>query len=131
MMDAGRVFGRGISFPPRLGPDGRMLWSEGPPNIRECIRVTLLTEAGERVQLPAFGGNLRPLLSEPNTVSTRRLAQQRIEQALRQWEPRIAVESVDVDEAPDDPAAAVATVTYRLVATQGVEQTTLRMQLNG
>lgn len=131
MMDAGRIYGRGIAFPPRLGPDGRMLWSEGPDNIRECIRVTLLTQTGERVQLPGFGGNIRPLLGEPNTVTTRRLVQQRIEDALRRWEPRVAIESVVVDEAPDDPTAAIATVTYRLVATQVVEQTSLRMQLNG
>ncbi len=129
-MDAGTLYGRGISFPPRLGPDGRMLWSEGPDNIRECIRVTLLTQQGERLQLPAFGSNLRPLLAEPNTVTTRRLVQQRMEEALRRWEPRIALESVDVQEAPDDPAAAVATVTYRLVATQTVEQATIRVQLN-
>ena len=130
-MDAGRLYGRGIAFPPRLGPDGRMLWSEGPDNVRECIRITLLTQTGERVQLPAFGGDLRPLLGEPNTVSTRRLAQQRIEDALRLWEPRIEVQSVRVEEAADDAAAAIATVTYRLVATQLVEQTSLRMQLNG
>lgn len=131
MMNAARVFGRGISFPPRLGPDGRMLWSEGPENIRECIRVTLLTETGERIQRAAFGGNLRRLLGEPNTVTTRRLVQQRVEEALKLWEPRITVESVDVEEAPDDPAAAVATIAYRLVATQAVEETSLRVRLDG
>ena len=40
-MDEGRVFGRGISFPPRVGPDGRVAWSAGPYNIREMIRVVL------------------------------------------------------------------------------------------
>src|SRR5436305_1697397 len=29
-MDDGRIFGRGISFPPRVGPDGRVAWSAGP-----------------------------------------------------------------------------------------------------
>ena len=28
-MDAGRIFGRGIAFPPRVGADGRVAWSEG------------------------------------------------------------------------------------------------------
>jgi phage baseplate assembly protein W len=131
MMDAGRVFGRGISFPPRLGPDGRVAWSAGPDNVRECIRVLLLTELGERIRLPEFGGSLRALLGDPNTVSTRRLVQQRIEDALRLWEPRVAVDSVQVEEADEDAAAAIATITYRLVATQATERTTLRVQLNG
>ena len=41
---AGRSLGRGISFPPRVGPDGRLAWSAGEQNIREAIRVILMTE---------------------------------------------------------------------------------------
>jgi phage baseplate assembly protein W len=130
-MDAGVLYGRGISFPPRLGPDGRMLWSEGPQNVRESIQVILLTETGERLHRPAFGGNLRPLLGEPNTVATRRLVQQRIEEALQRWEPRITLLNVSVEEAADDPSTALATIDYRLVATQVVEQTALRVPLGG
>ena len=71
-MDQGTIFGRGISFPPRLGPDGRLAFSEGPQNIREAIQVILLTVPGERLMLTGFGGKLRQFLYEPNTVATRR-----------------------------------------------------------
>ena len=47
-MTAGTLFGQGISFPPRLGADGRMAWSNGPDNIREAIQEILLTQPGER-----------------------------------------------------------------------------------
>ena len=34
-MDAGKTIGRGISFPPRIGQDGRMAWSAGERNGRD------------------------------------------------------------------------------------------------
>jgi len=129
-MDAGVLFGRGIAFPPHLGADGRWAWSEGPDNIRESIQVVLMTEPGERLRLPGFGSGLRRLLFEPNSVATRRLVQEAIETALREWEPRIELESVVVEpaEAAD---AALATLTYRLVASGAAEQTIIRIPLAG
>ena len=130
-MDEKRLFGQGISFPPRVGPDGRVAWSSGPVNIREAIQVVLLTEPGERLQLPEFGGRLRDVLFEPNTVTTRRLIQERIDRALRLWEPRITLTGVTVEEDALDPRAALATIHYQLVASQANEQVTLRVPLRG
>jgi uncharacterized protein len=123
------VFGSGISFPMRLGPDGRVAVSAGPENIREAIRVILLTEPGERLQLAEFGGGAGRFLFEPNTEGTRRRVQERIEDALRAWEPRIDLQSVRVDEDPDDPQAAVATIRYQLVANRASEEVAVRVQL--
>jgi uncharacterized protein len=129
MIDAGTVFGRGISFPPRLGPDGRTAWSEGEVNVREALRIILMTNQGERLMLPDFGGGLSRFLFEPNIVTTRHLIADRITKALAEWEPRILVESVDVQPDPDDPEAAIATVTYKLVATQARERVSLNVTL--
>ena len=93
-MDQARILGRGISFPPRLGSDGRLAWSEGEENIREAIQIILLTRLEERVMLPRFGSGLDTFLFEPNTVATRHQITERIETALRRWEPRITVEEV-------------------------------------
>ena len=128
-MNAGQIFGRGISFPPRVGPDGRVAWSEGEVNVRESIRVILMTEQPERLRTPKFGGSLGRFLFEPNTVSTRRSIQERITRELAQWEPRIRVESVNVDPDPSDPQAAIATITYKLVATQAVERVSVGVSL--
>jgi phage baseplate assembly protein W len=130
-MDAGQLFGRGISFPPRVGADGRVVWSVGADNIREAVQVILLTEPGERLQLTEFGGRLRSMLFEPNTVATRRIVQEHIERALQVWEPRITLRSVEVTEDPDDPRAALATINYQLVASQAGEQITVRVPLRG
>jgi len=128
-MDQGLLFGRGISFPPRVGPDGRVVWSEGETNIRESIQVILLTEQNERLMLPDFGGGLGMFLFEPNAVATRRQIQERIVSALTRWEQRIVMQSVDVEADPTDPQAAIATITYKLVATQAQERVSLNVSL--
>lgn len=130
-MDTGRLYGRGISFPPRVGSDGRVAWSEGEQNVREAIRVILLTEQRERLMLAEFGGSLGLFLFEPNTVTTRHLIKDRIQKALALWEPRIQVEAVSVEADPSDTQAAVATITYKLVATQARERVTLGVALAG
>jgi uncharacterized protein len=128
-MDAGQVLGRGIAFPPKVGADGRVPFSEGDENIRQSIEIILKTETRERLRLPDFGGGLESYLFEPNTTSTWRQLEDRIDKALAAWEPRIVTESVDVAADHDDATAAVATIAYRLVATQEQARTTLTVQL--
>jgi phage baseplate assembly protein W len=130
-MDGGRLYGRSMAFPPRVGPDGRIAWSEGETNIREAIQIILKTEERERLNLPAFGGGLRKFLFEPNTVTTRFQIQERITRALQLWEPRISLTSVEVEQDPHDRQAAVATIQYRLVATQVKDQLRVNVQLAG
>ncbi len=125
MLTAAAIYGRGISFPPRVGPDGRMAWSEGEANVRESIRVILLTNERERVRLPEFGGGLSTFLFEPNNPATRHLMEERIKKALALWEPRIVLESVRVEQDPTDREAAIATLHYKLVATQARERVSL------
>lgn len=130
-IDAGRIFGRGMSFPPRVGPDGRMAWSEGEDNVCEAIRIILLTEQRERLMLADFGGGLKAFLFEPNTVTTRHSIEDRIGKALARWEPRIAVEAVDVEADATDARVVVATIRYRLVATQARERVGVKVTLGG
>lgn len=120
-----------MSFPPRIGPDGRVAWSEGEVNVREAIRIILLTERQERLRLPEFGGSLNHFLFEPNTVSTRHLIADRITTELENWEPRVKVEAVTVDQDEEDPQGAIATITYKLVATGIRERVSLNVTLAG
>ncbi len=90
-----------------------------------------MTEERERLRLPEFGGGLSRYLFEPNTATTRQLIRDRIQRALTEWEPRIRVESVAVDPDPDDPEAAIATISYRLVATRTLERVSLSVGLTG
>ena len=127
-----RHLGRGVAFPPRLDETGRWASYTGAENIRESVRIILMTELGERVMLPSFGAGLAELLHEPNTVATHRLIQDRVRRALVRLERRINVETVDVEAAgPADPRAAVVTIRYALVASGAKAQVGLTVQLGG
>ncbi len=125
-MEIGKLLGRGMAFPPHVKSDGRIAWSEGEVNIRESIQIILQTELGERLRLPDFGGGLGTYLFEPNTTTTRHLIEERIKNALRQWERRIIVESVSAKADTEDPQTAIVSIVYKLVTTQVLERLNLR-----
>ncbi len=104
--------GRGWRLPLRPDPDSRQLeLGDGPANVRQSIAVILGTENGERIMRPTFGCGLGRYLMKPNTVATRALIQRDVEVALRTWEPRIELQSVDVLPG-DDPAMILIRIGY-------------------
>jgi phage baseplate assembly protein W len=119
-------FGKSLAFPPRVGANGRMLWSEGEDNIRESIAIILKTMQRERVQLSGFGANLGSYLFEPNNAGTHARIARDIEIALGQWEPRIALDDVAVAA---DSGDAVVTISYRLVASGAAESIAVAVPL--
>jgi uncharacterized protein len=125
------IYGQGMSFPPRIGVDGRLAWSEGEDNVRESIRVILLTEPGERLMREEFGCGLRRFLFEPNTVTTRQLIADRITRTIAALEPRVKVEDVSVEPDDKDARLVAVTIQFRLVATQALGRVGLTLQLEG
>jgi len=123
--------GQGLSFPPRVGSDGRLAWSAGEDNVRESIRVILMTEAGERLMREDFGCGLRQYLFAPNTVATRQRIQDGIVNAITRWEPRVSLDTVTVDPDDNDPRRVNIVVLFRLVATQSASRATFNLQLQG
>ena len=123
------VFGRSLSFPLRVGADGRLVWSEGEDNVRESIAVILKTEPNERIALADFGAGLSRFLFEPNNAATHARIEDAITRSLARWERRIQVETVDVVPDASLLSAALATVTYRLVATGGRERISVSVSL--
>jgi phage baseplate assembly protein W len=104
-------------------------WSSGEPNVRECIRVLLLTEPGERVMRPKYGCGLRQYLFEPKTPTTRELIRQEITDAINRWEPRVRVQQVTVTQDPNDSRTAAVNVQFRLVATGVAQQLGMTLTL--
>jgi phage baseplate assembly protein W len=125
------TLGQGMSFPPRIGPDGRIAWSAGEDNVRDLIRVILMTETSERLMRETFGCGLRRYLFEPNIVTTRQQIQDGITQAIARWEPRVSVDSVTVTPNADDARRVDIVVQFRLVATQATSSLGLALQLQG
>lgn len=129
-MDNGKLFyGQSLGFPPRVGPDGRLLWSSGEENVRESICIILRTRPGERLQLPDFGCGLDRYLFEPNNVANLRLIQEAVKQSLARWEPRIKLGDIRVALNPADPQIVDITILYTLIATQKREQVNLSVSV--
>lgn len=123
------LYGRGMSFPPRVGPDGSLVWSVGELNVRECICTILRTKPGERVELPGYGCGLDRYLYEPNNVATLRLISEEVQTALTRWEPRIRLDSVTAALSPENVRAVDVAISYTLVATGTRER--MQMTLTG
>jgi len=122
---------RGIAFPPRIGPDGRVAWSSGAQNVRESIRIILKTSLQERIMRPSFGGGLEQFLYESNTLSTRTQIEERTQRVLARWEPRAAVEDVSAETVPDEPSAVELTIAYTVRDTGTRERVRLTLDLGG
>ncbi len=129
MVTSADLYGRSPGFPPRLGPDGKMVWSEGELNVRESICIILRTRPGERLMRPDFGCGLDRYLFEPNNISTLRLIQEEVKRSLNRWEPRITLNDVRVAVNQSDPRAVDITIYYTLIATQRREQLNLTLAL--
>ena len=104
--------GKGWRTP--LRPDernGKLEYEGGPEKVRQAIHIILDTEPGERIMRPTFGCGLRRYLMKPNTTATQALIQREVTLALKAWEPRIDLQSVQVTPG-DDPALVLIEIFY-------------------
>lgn len=131
MRDEAALYGRGLAFPLRLTPEGRLAWSEGEANVRESIRILLLTAQGERLRRPDYGAGLERFLFEPNVPTTWRAIEESIRRQLARWEPRVQVEAIHVAADPNDPEAALVELSFTLVATAQAGRMSLSVPVQG
>src|SRR5215213_5140524 len=127
MSDAASLYGKSLAFPPRVGANGQMAWSEGENNIRESIGLILRTRPGERLRLPEFGCALERYLFEPNTISTLRLIQEEVKRAVSRWEPRVRLDDIVVETNAKDVRVVDVTIFFTLVATQTRDKVSMSM----
>lgn len=109
--------GSGLSFPLRTDARGQVALVSGAEDVEQSIRIILGTRPGERVMRPNFGCRAQELLFEPRSAATASLMQEYIHQALRMWEPRIEVRSVNVNFDDANPGALLAEIEYSIKAT--------------
>ena len=111
------ILGQGFAFPIRVDARGRIALSAGSQKVREAILTLIGTQHGERLMRPDYGANLRSLVFAPNSPASADLARFLVEDALARFEPRVAVETVDV-EVGNDGGRLLIRLGYRIVATQ-------------
>jgi len=120
-----REAGRYLSFPFQVTPDG---WSGGPDSleahIREEMMQLVLTNPGERLNLPEFGAGVRQLLFEGLDSHAAALAKARIAQAVARFlGNRVALENLEVRL---ENSKLDVDISYRILATQ--EKKSMRFQ---
>ena len=64
--------------------------------LRSNIKLLLSTQKGERLMNPSYGTRLRQIVFEPNDDSISGIVQQEVESAISLYEPRVAIEAIDV-----------------------------------
>lgn len=117
---------------PRPDAHGRLAWPDLATSVRERIRLLLLMRPGALIGARGLGVGLGDFLGRPATLDTRREIRDRVTEQLARWEPRIALEGVEVwppEEA--DPGRLRLEISYRLRRTGEPGVVALTMDLGG
>lgn len=109
--------GRGWKFPVEVDEAGKIALSEYEDDIREAIRIILMTAKGERVMRPDFGAGLHEFVFTSMSVTTMGSIQAAVQNALIEWEPRLQVLTVVVEPDQGEIGKLLINLDYRVRAT--------------
>lgn len=70
--------------------------------LQSSIKMLLITTKGERVMLPTYGTNLRRMIFELSVASVEAIVQQEINQAINLFEPRVSLQSLQIQRVGND-----------------------------
>jgi len=115
------------AFPFRIDPaSGQAARSGYAAHVEQMIRQVLLTDPGERVDLPEFGCGVRQLIFAPNSDALAATTQLIVLQSLNKWlGDQIQVQKVAVTR--PEPAQLFIQIEYVLIDTQA--QRSLEMKV--
>lgn len=87
----------GLTFPQQFNAEGFFEYTD---DIKLLVRSSILqilgTKIGERYMVPTFGSRLPELIFEPLDEVVVSLARVYTIEAIKQWEPRVELNSVEV-----------------------------------
>lgn len=105
--------GRGWAFPVEV-EEGSIETAAGERTVKESIRVIIGTAKGERVMRPDFGCGIHDHVFDAVDANTLTLVETTVEEALVEFEPRIAVEGVGTSTDDLDEGVLLIEVDYRI-----------------
>ena len=117
-----------LDFIFKSNPNTRDLGSKKNINsVKQSVLNILNTNHGEKVFEPLFGANLRQFLFENSGILTSIAITDSIKEALANWEPRVKVLNVKVNNKPDLNKIAI-TIAVRIISTNEVENITTSIE---
>lgn len=114
--------GTGWSFPPTFSRiDNSVVMVNGENDIRESLRILFETELNSRIMVPAYGCDLWPKVFQTTTTTFKSELKDYIHTAILNWETRIDVDDIVMDENSQLDGVLLITVYYlvRLTNTRG------------
>ena len=89
----------GWSFPPTFTRlDNSVIMVSGENDIRESLRILFETELGSRIMVPGYGCDLWPKVFQNATTTFKSELKDYIQTAIINWETRINVDDIVIDE---------------------------------
>src|SRR5438132_1081931 len=117
-----------LNYPYSVANTGAPALTPPEHHLRDLIMQVLLTNPGERVNLPEFGVGVLRFVFEPNNDALRTTVQFLVSSNLQRWlGDRIDVQDVRVSSEPGYEEAVNITITYTIRATQ--QSQTLQVQV--
>lgn len=103
---------------------------EDADSIKQSIRTIILTKIGTRTrfQNPLFGSGAADLLFEKVNVFTVSRIDEEINFALKNWEPRIELITVDIDLNPDRNELKIQ-ILYRIINLDITDEITINLKV--
>jgi len=110
--------GRGWSFPPdfTVAAAGVAMLQEDA-DVASSLEILLSTTPGERVMQPRYGCNLSELMFESLDTRMKTLMADKVESAILYYEPRIKLESVNLDDSMEADGVVLIQVVYTVKST--------------
>ncbi len=98
-------WGSGWSFPPTFSADDHQLaTTHGIENIQQSIDIIIATQRGERSLMPNWGMDLNSFLFSPLNGGLKNEITSSVRLALLNFEPRIRVLDISVEQIPNGAA---------------------------
>ena len=110
--------GRGWSFPPSfVRATAGVAMLEEDADVASSLEILLSTTPGERVMQPLYGCNLSELVFESLDMRMKTLMVDKVESAILYYEPRVTLESVQLDDSRELEGVVLIGVVYRVKTT--------------
>ncbi len=110
-----KFLGNGWTFPIKVNSRGGLSYSQYEKDVEESIYIILGTSKGERIMRPDFGCGIHDFVFSPADEFTMQSIKNHVEEALRDWEPRIDLLGVDVS--PVETNRLIINIEYRVRST--------------
>ncbi|WP_297946403.1 GPW/gp25 family protein [uncultured Fibrobacter sp.] len=114
-MDSLTFLGRGWKFPLKF-ENGTVTMSEAEEDIEESLRILLGTHPGERIMRPEFGCGIHKYCFNDYSNVTLLQITDEIKDAIKQFEPRIEIENIDIKAEAMDEVMEIC-IYYKIIAT--------------